>query len=113
MHKVIRYTEEEFSCSWGNCKDLGYYGKDSPYKLIDKVVKHAGKKHEIEHYDAVLLLGDFPEHDLIPGEDNITMDLKFDILQEIWSNTTKLLKETFTDIPILSSFGNNDNMFNY
>ena len=57
---MVEFDDDDFQCQLGRCYDMGEFGKDSPYSLIDKVVKHAGELHKTEQFEAVLLLGDFP-----------------------------------------------------
>ena len=40
------------------------------------------------------------------------MDHKWDQIQKIFQRLTKLVEDKFPDVPILSSFGNNDMMYN-
>lgn len=52
------------SCRLGRCKDLGTYGKDSPVKLIKKVMDKAQEEFK---YDVILVNGDFIFHSFFYG----------------------------------------------
>lgn len=65
MHLNLTYNE---ACRYGNCFDLAKFGHDPPHKLIKIVMEKAASQAEEEKPDAILLLGDFIEHDIDVGE---------------------------------------------
>ena len=91
---------------------MGFYGEDSPLDLIEKMVNDASDKYG-EKVEAVLILGDYIQHNFDIGVDGTTKEGKFEIISAMWSNLTQLVMQKFPNVPIISAFGNNDNLKDY
>ena len=115
---------ETLHCNWGSCTDLGVKGNhtDSPLALITYVLDQVPKT--IGEIDGVIITGDFVRHDYYycgPWKyDNnsklcngVTKDHKFSEIKAIWKNVTNLIQSKFPKVPIIPTFGNNDNMDDY
>lgn len=103
MHLHLNYSGP---CSWGNCTSNGVFGEDPPLPLIQTVVSRAKDKHP--NPDAIIVLGDFIEHDR-----DMPPDEKMELLKQTWTQTFNVLKTNFPGVPISTVFGNNDNRLNY
>jgi hypothetical protein len=97
--------------------------KDSPLKLVTYVLDTAVER--LGPIDGVIITGDFVRHNFdycngIVGPqnntakcDNVSKDHKFSEIKAIWKNMTDLISSKFPGIPIIPTFGNNDNMVDY
>lgn len=65
LHLNLTY---DYKCTYGACFDLAKFGRDSSHELIKKVMEKASAQAKEEKPDAILLLGDFVEHDIDVNE---------------------------------------------
>ena len=93
-------------------------GLDSPLKLITYVLDQAVAT--LGNIDGVIITGDFVRHnfDYCDGTnaakcDGVTKEHKLEQIKAIWKNMTDLIQSKFPNIPIIPTFGNNDNMVDY
>jgi len=97
--------------------------KDSPLKLVTYVLDQAVET--LGDIDGIIITGDFVRHNYYycggPTKqdknstycDGVSKDHKFSEIKAIWKNMTDLIQSKFPKVPIIPTFGNNDNMDDY
>ena len=90
-----------------NCKkDLGFYGKDAPSKLIKYVMKSI--KQRESKIDAFIINGDFVEHGIALNNSTGNFKETWAKMKEIITNDMNMIRSEFPDASLLPSIGNND-----
>ena len=90
LPKTAKKYKFKFKCD----RSLGFYGSDSPESLINFVTKNAGR----QHYDAVLMNGDFIGHDRAPEIHHFDGKVTAKIKKDVWTafeKNKKLMVKTF------------------
>ena len=100
---------------------FGRFGCDLPYSMIDIAMQKMSTDHP--DLDVILVPGDYVGHSISneppewaeEGEspEFKTVQDKLSELKEVTTQVTDLFEKYFKDIPVLSTFGNNDTKYHY